>query len=75
MSNIEFNQVEMDGAGDMAYVYGTYSMMLAMPGMEEPVPDHGKYIEIWRRQEDGSWRLARDIFNSDLPLAEDLPEG
>ena len=71
ISDMEFNQIEVDGAGDVAYVYGTYSMMLAMPGMEEPVPDRGKYIEIWRRQEDGTWQLTRDIFNSDMPLPEE----
>ena len=32
-----------------------------------PAADDGKYIEIWKRQADGSWKIAYDIFNSDLP--------
>ena len=66
--DLQFNQVEFDGAGDIAYLYGTYSMIVTLPDAEEPVSDRGKYIEIWRRQEDGSWKIMLDIFNSDLPL-------
>jgi ketosteroid isomerase-like protein len=28
---------------------------------------HGKYINILRRQEDGSWKIARRIRNRDHP--------
>jgi ketosteroid isomerase-like protein len=68
--NLQFTQVQVDGAGDIAYVYGTYSMVMTLPDVEGPVPDHGKYIEIWRRQADGSWKVVLDIFNSDVPLSE-----
>jgi ketosteroid isomerase-like protein len=60
----------VDGAADIAYVYGNYSLMLTLPGEEQPVPDRGKYLEVWRRQGDGSWKLALDIFNSDVALPE-----
>jgi ketosteroid isomerase-like protein len=33
----------------------------------EPQRDRGKYIEVWRRQTDGSWLIADDIFNSSEP--------
>jgi uncharacterized protein (TIGR02246 family) len=32
-----------------------------------PVIDDGKYLVILERQPDGSWRLARDMDNSDRP--------
>jgi ketosteroid isomerase-like protein len=32
-----------------------------------PVHDEGKGIWIWRRQADGGWKVARSIWNSDLP--------
>src|SRR5262249_20649643 len=32
-----------------------------------PVHDEGKGIWIWRRQVDGSWKIAHSIWNSDLP--------
>jgi ketosteroid isomerase-like protein len=28
----------------------------------------GKYITIYQRQADGSWKMARDIWNSDAAI-------
>jgi uncharacterized protein (TIGR02246 family) len=61
--------VEIEGRGDLAYVWGSYTLTVAMPGAE-PVEDTGKFIEIRRRAPDGTWPLARDIFNSDIPVPE-----
>lgn len=55
---------EIQGVGDLAYVRGRYVLRLAIEGA--PV-DSGKYLEIRRRQADGSWPIAVDIFNSSLP--------
>jgi len=60
-------QVDVDGRGDLAYVYGKYSWVLMIPGQPE-APDSGKYIEVWRKQADGNWKITRDVFNSDVPL-------
>jgi len=32
-----------------------------------PIHDEGKGIWIWRKQTDGRWKVARSIWNSDLP--------
>ncbi len=63
-------RVEVDGRGDLAYVRATFSMTVAVEGEAEPVSEQGKYLEIWRKQPDGSWRIAVDIYNSDEPLPE-----
>jgi ketosteroid isomerase-like protein len=34
------------------------------------VSDKGKYVTVWKKQKDSSWKVLLDIFNSDLP-----PEG
>jgi len=66
----EFNLIakEIDGCGDLAFVVGIVSMTTAPEGAPEPIQDTGKFIEIRRKQEDGSWLIAVDMFNSDLPL-------
>lgn len=56
---------EIDGRADLAYVRGSYAMTLHPEGAPGPIDDRGKYIEIRKRQPDGSWLLAADIFNSD----------
>ena len=29
------------------------------------VPVKGKYVEIWKKQADGSWKVAVDMFSTD----------
>jgi ketosteroid isomerase-like protein len=53
--------VEIAGAGDLAYQWATYFL----EGGAEP--DAGKFVEIYKRQADGSWKIRLTIFNSDNP--------
>lgn len=55
-------------AGDVAIETGTYQMSMK-PKAGKAFDDVGKYISIWQRQPDGSWKMIRDIFNSDKPGA------
>jgi len=66
-SNFQEQSLEIEGQGDLAYDRGTYSMTVTPPGAA-PIEDRGKYLTIWRKQADGSWKGARVMFNSDLPL-------
>jgi uncharacterized protein (TIGR02246 family) len=59
--------LEIEGYGDMAYVRGTGVMTMAGPTGQDVVM-RGKYIEIHRKQADGSWLMSRDIFNFDSPM-------
>jgi len=68
-SDLAFETLEIDGTSDMAYARGKYTAVWMVPGMD-PMPDEGSYLEIWKRQADGSWKVAMDVFNSDLPLPE-----
>jgi ketosteroid isomerase-like protein len=68
INNTKFTIVDLDGSGDLAYVHGTYEMDVTPPGMTVAMHDKGKYVEIWKKQSDGSWKIVRDIFNSDMPV-------
>ena len=56
----------LEGRNDLAYVHGAYEMSVLPAGAAEPVGDKGKYVEIWKKQRDGTWKVVLDIFNSDL---------
>ena len=59
-------RVEVAKSGDMAYVSGTYEWTAKTPDGEQ-TKDHGKYLEVWEKQPDGSWKCGADCWNSDLP--------
>src|SRR5579872_1457613 len=52
--------------GDMVYTQGAYTMTVSDP-KGKPMTDKGKYLTVWTKQADGSWKAVEDIFNSDLP--------
>jgi ketosteroid isomerase-like protein len=49
-------------SGDLGYSTGTYTATFG------EMTDKGKYVTIWRKQSDGSWKVTEDMFNSDLPM-------
>ena len=59
---------EVRVAADWAFERGRYGITLAPRAGGEPMDDSGKYITVYQRQSDGSWKIARDIWNSDQPL-------
>jgi uncharacterized protein (TIGR02246 family) len=52
--------------GDLAVETGNYEMTVQPKGGKE-MKDKGKYVVVWKRQADGSWKIIRDVFNSDAP--------
>jgi uncharacterized protein (TIGR02246 family) len=51
-------------AGDWAFRRATVNWTLTPTAGGLPVRDVGKFIIIYRRQQDGSWKVARDIWSS-----------
>lgn len=69
MTEFKLNNVYVEGREDLAYVLGTYTMTIVPPGAPGPVRDSGKFVTVARRQADGRWLAAVDMFSSDLPAA------
>jgi ketosteroid isomerase-like protein len=63
--NVEINDI--NGRGDLAYVYGKYNLVLQPGGIR----DNGKYIEIWKKQLNGKWQVIYDIWNTNIPVKND----
>ena len=61
------SKVEVASSGDMAYSMGSYTLTMK-DAQGNPVTDHGKYTEIWKKQADGKWKTVADMWNSDLPV-------
>lgn len=63
LADISWNttRVEIAKSGDLGYLTGTYKMTL-----KDGTKDKGKYCEVWKKQTDGTWKVAVDMFSSDL---------
>jgi len=65
----EPDYADISASGDLGWTTGTYRS-------ESPGPDgevrtgQGRYVTIWRKQADGSWKVAMDLGNPTDP-----PEG
>jgi uncharacterized protein (TIGR02246 family) len=51
--------------GDMVYSQGTYTMTTTDPKTKKMQVDKGKYLTVYTKQADGSWKAVADTFNSD----------
>lgn len=56
--------------GKLITEIGTYKIKLTIPGMDQPVEDHGKYLTIWEKQSDGSLKVKVEIWNTDINQME-----
>ena len=59
-------KIEAAESRDLAYAYGSYQLSYK-DDKGKVVSDHGKYVEVWKRQPSGGWRCVVDTWNSDLP--------
>ena len=66
MRRINLEIAEMGYDGNLAYERGVSTVTIQPEGGQE-VTVRGKYIVVLKRQADGSWKLAVDIWNSDQP--------
>ena len=74
-SNLQLSITEVDVQGDTAIVRGTYVTHTAEPSVNALRDDQGKTLTIWKQQADGRWKLHRDIWNSNRPMATLLQTG
>jgi ketosteroid isomerase-like protein len=58
---------EAVAVGDLGYVRGTFHATVQPRAGGPAMTDANKFILIWRRQPDGSWKIARDIWSSNAP--------
>jgi uncharacterized protein (TIGR02246 family) len=59
--------VEASKSGDVAYSHGTYTMTMTNARTKRPVTEKGKYVTVYKKQADGSWKAILDINNADAP--------
>ena len=67
LKDVTLTTVDVGGSGDTAYSSGKYTLNIQPEG-QEGMSDSGKYVVIWKLQDDGTWKYHVDIWNSSMPM-------
>jgi uncharacterized protein (TIGR02246 family) len=65
--SLTFRPGKIEASGHLAYVQGAYAATRTDPRTMEAVQDQGKYVTVYRKEADGSWKAVQDMVSSDLP--------
>lgn len=63
-------KVEVAKSGDLGYTQGPYSMTTTNAKTKAPVVEKGKYLTVYKKQGDGTWKAVQDTFMADAPMAK-----
>ena len=66
--NFQSTRTMASKGGDMVYTQGTYTLTMTDPKTKKPMTDKGKYLTIYTKQADGTWKAVADTFNSDSAM-------
>jgi ketosteroid isomerase-like protein len=58
--------IEIRLKGDIAYDYGWHELTLTPKNEGQPVHRRDRYVDIWRRNKDGKWKLWMYMDNPDV---------
>jgi uncharacterized protein (TIGR02246 family) len=61
----QITKLEVARSGDLAYTLYIYEMSMQGPGGKS-IADHGKDMAVWKKQQDRTWKIVADTFNSDV---------
>ncbi|MCC7176262.1 MAG: nuclear transport factor 2 family protein [Bryobacterales bacterium] len=67
-AKINSENVQVEAAGDLAYARRTSTMTLTAKTGGEQMELVANWLDILKRQPDGSWKIYLEIVNSDRPL-------
>src|SRR5262249_30205839 len=59
-------EVQVSRARDLGYTRGTYATTFDLAD-GTTATEQGKWVSVWKKQADGSWRVAVEIYNTDAP--------
>jgi len=57
-------------SGDLAYSHGTYEETVN-DREGNPVTNKEKWVTVYEKQPDGTWKVVADIWNTDGPTASE----
>lgn len=68
-SSLTLADREVHVGGGWAVELGTFEWALQPAAGGSVMVDRGNYMQVWKQQGDGSWRFAREVYNSSVPTS------
>jgi ketosteroid isomerase-like protein len=73
MTSFKSTVTDIMQSGNFIVDIGTYEITMTMPQMGDmPYKDHGKYLTIWEKQDDGSLKVKVETWNTDVNPWEEM---
>lgn len=66
-ANLTVIIIAIDVLGSTAYDYGWHELTLTPRKGGAPIHHRTRYMELWSKQANGDWRIAKYMDNADLP--------
>jgi len=67
--SLALQPVEISKGGDLGYTCGTYVLTATDPASKKAVTEKGRFVTIFRKEPDGSWKAVQDMNNAEAPAA------
>lgn len=65
--NMDIQPMDIEVEGEIAYAMGTYIIDMEPKADAPPNVVDGKFLTVFRQQDDGSWKIWRDCYNNNTP--------
>jgi ketosteroid isomerase-like protein len=62
------SHIEVSAAGDLGYATGPFDNVSKVPG--DTSENHGQFLTVWKRQDDGTLKFIIDFGSNQLPRSE-----
>lgn len=59
----QLSKVEAAKSGDIGYTYGTFEMTMNDTSGTS-MTNNGRFMDVWKKQADGSWKVSYEMFNN-----------
>ena len=74
-SEVQFasDKIEVSSSGDLAYSRGKFSEKYTDKKTGKVMTDSGTYISVYKKQDDGSWKMVEDVAAVDPGTVKAVP--
>ena len=66
---MDLRTAKVEVNGDLAYSQGTYSVKFPDAKTKKLMAETGRYVEVYKKQADGSWKIVADTAIPEAPAA------